>query len=523
MADFLNFSAVSFAYPGMIAPLLAGVTGHCGEGWTGVVGPNGAGKTTLLKLGLGLLEPTDGTIQRTCGGVYVAQRTDEPPPNFADFMDNYESDAFAWRDRLGVADDWADRWDSLSHGERKRAQIAAALWSRPGILALDEPTNHLDAAGREKLLEVLKGFRGVGLVVSHDRTFLDALCSQCLFLTMPGATMRPGGVSDGEEQDRREQSMLRTKDDAARHEARRLRVAAQASHERAERLAANARVASRASKAVAHDSDARATRAYNALTNKNGWANAQSAALAKRASKAAGSRVGSALRKDYRLGFWLDSAGYSRRNNVARLPAGEIPLGDGRVLRHPELVICPRDRIALTGPNGIGKSTLVKALLGAVNVPPERLIDIPQEITAAGCADVLARVKALDEAVRGRILTCVSRLGSRPGHLVESAEPSPGEVRKLLLALGVDRGPHLVVMDEPTNHMDLPSIDCLKAALEACPCAMLLVSHDRAFLDGLVTISWALAAEPDGKTVLLVCSCATPPQVLNSLSSNEEV
>jgi len=58
-------------------------------------------------------------------------------------------------------------------------------------------------------------------------------------------------------------------------------------------------------------------------------------------------------------------------------------------------------------------------------------------------------------------------------------------------------------MDEPTNHMDLPSIDCLKAALGACPCAMLLVSHDRAFLDGLVTISWSLAAEPDGKTVLL--------------------
>jgi ATPase subunit of ABC transporter with duplicated ATPase domains len=97
----------------------------------------------------------------------------------------------------------------------------------------------------------------------------------------------------------------------------------------------------------------------------------------------------------------------------------------------------------------------------------------------------------------GRVMTSVSRLGSRPGRLLESEQPSPGEVRKLLLALGVDHGPHLILMDEPTNHMDLPSIGCLEEALEECPCALLLVSHDLRFLDGLVEWRWHLVAEGD--------------------------
>ena len=502
MADFLNFSSVSFAYPGMTAPFLANVTAHFGPGWSGIVGPNGAGKTTILRLGLGLLEPTSGVVQRTCSGLYVEQRTDEPPANWQEFMEAYDGPAFTWRDTLGVGDDWEDRWATLSHGERKRAQIAAALWASPGILALDEPTNHIDADARERLLQAIQGYRGIGLLVSHDRDLLDALCSQCLFITPPSVTMRPGGVTQGQEQDRREQDTLREKDDSVRHEARRLREAAQASREKGEHLAAQYRVADRNSKATRHDSDARVKRQLAEMTNRNGWAFAQSAALAKRASKTSGERVGSALRKEYRMGFWLDSVGCSPRNNVVHLEAGELPLGDERILHYPELTIYPTDRISLTGPNGFGKTTLLRKLLAAVNVPPERLIHIPQEITAEESAGILKEVKALHDDVRGRILTCVSRLGSRPDRLLESVEPSPGEVRKLLLALGVDRGPHFVVMDEPTNHMDLPSIDCLKDALEACPCAMLLVSHDRAFLRGLVKISWALVAD-DAKNITL--------------------
>ena len=89
-------------------------------------------------------------------------------------------------------------------------------------------------------------------------------------------------------------------------------------------------------------------------------------------------------------------------------------------------------------------------------------------------------------------MTIISRLGSRPQRLLETGQPSPGEVRKLLLALGMLHTPHLIVMDEPTNHLDVPSIECLEAALHDCPCGLLLVSHDEYFLSRLTKTRWQI-------------------------------
>ena len=92
-------------------------------------------------------------------------------------------------------------------------------------------------------------------------------------------------------------------------------------------------------------------------------------------------------------------------------------------------------------------------------------------------------------------MTVVSRLGSRPHRLLDSVEPSPGEIRKILLATGIANVPHLVVMDEPTNHLDLPSIECLQHALADCPCGLLLVSHDQRFLDALARKRWHISED----------------------------
>ncbi len=94
-------------------------------------------------------------------------------------------------------------------------------------------------------------------------------------------------------------------------------------------------------------------------------------------------------------------------------------------------------------------------------------------------------------------MTIVSRLGSRPHRLVETTEPSPGEFRKLLLALGMTYEPHIIIMDEPTNHMDLPSIECLEKALSDCPCCLVLISHDKYFLKNLTTIQWDITQDND--------------------------
>ena len=153
----------------------------------------GSGKTTLLKVATGDLPPQAGTVSRSGLSLYVAQRTDDPPAQFEDFI--WAPDATVLKARLRVADDWPERWPTLSHGERKRAQIAVALWREPTVLALDEPSNHIDAEARRLLRAALDEFGGIGLLVSHDRTLLDELCDQTLLLDPPEAVLRPGGVT----------------------------------------------------------------------------------------------------------------------------------------------------------------------------------------------------------------------------------------------------------------------------------------------------------------------------------------
>ncbi len=490
MARFLKFSKISFAYDGMVGNLFEDVEALFPEGeWTGIVGANGCGKTTLLRLAAGELEPSSGSIGSIGRACYVVQRTDFPPDDLEAFLAAHDALAVAWRARLGVDPAWTGRWETLSHGERKRAQIAAALWREPGVLALDEPTNHLDEAAKATLLKALQAFSGAGLIVSHDRDFLDALCSQCLFIFPPRATMRPGGVTAGQEQDRREQDFLRTRDTEAKDDARRLRASAQRRFEVAQQTAAKNKAA-RNARIDPQDHDGRAKRNLAKLTGKNAWAVSQSAAIGRRAAKAEASRRGLAPRKEYEMGFWLNGGERSQRDYVLSLDAGELTLGDGRLLRYPEIRVRPDDRIALTGCNGIGKSTFLSHILPRANVPEEKLLVVPQEISEVESAKILAQVKELGSESLGRVMTSVSRLGSRPGRLLSSESPSPGEIRKILLAMGVDRGIHLLVMDEPTNHLDLPGIECLEEALAECPCAMLLVSHDRRFLSKTTRAEW---------------------------------
>ena len=124
----LAFHRITFAYDGTISSLMENVTVHFPEGWTGVVGPNGAGKTTVLCLAAGDLQPQQGTISRPEHIVSCPQRTDDAPEQLAQFISATEAEACVLRGKLQIGEDWADRWATLSHGERKRTQIAVALW-----------------------------------------------------------------------------------------------------------------------------------------------------------------------------------------------------------------------------------------------------------------------------------------------------------------------------------------------------------------------------------------------------------
>ena len=492
----LSLRGIDFTYESMTEPLFTSLNADFPVGWTGIVGANGTGKTTLLRLAAGALESQRGQIARSGSACYVAQRTDSPPEDWDEFF--WAPDAAAIKSRLRIDEDWEspERWSTLSHGERKRAQIAVALWREPALLALDEPTNHIDAAARDMLVAALRGFRGAGLLVSHDRELLDSLCSQCLVLEPPDAAMRPGGVTAALGQQQREEAALRDEHTALRHESARLREEMQRRREVADQKTAAARGSKMKKK---NDHDERARRFLAQVTNKDAWAGKQAGQMSKRAGKLASEAASLNVKKRYETGIWVEDASYSQRDFLLRLPEGMLPLAEsGRRLHHPELIVGGKDRIALTGGNGLGKSTLLRHILPKLVIEPERLIHVPQEITAEESRTLLEQVKRLPEAERGRVLTTVSRLGSRPGRLLESAQPSPGEVRKLLLALGIVRGPHLIVMDEPTNHLDLPGILCLEEALAECPCAMLLVSHDLRFLERTTQTEWHIQLDADG-------------------------
>jgi ATPase subunit of ABC transporter with duplicated ATPase domains len=202
------------------------------------------------------------------------------------------------------------------------------------------------------------------------------------------------------------------------------------------------------------------------------------------------------VKKECRLGIWLTGS-VSKRNSLLELHGGTLRLGGPKRLCYPELIIRPTDRIAVTGPNGSGKSTLIRHIVRRLNVPKERITYIPQEIELGKAQDILRQACALRDDKLGHLMTIVSRLGSRPERLLESSEPSPGETRKLLLAIGMTYAPHIIIMDEPTNHMDLPSIMCLQEALSDCPCGLVLVSHDRRFLEKLTGKEWCIHEEPD--------------------------
>ncbi|MHC4156384.1 MAG: ATP-binding cassette domain-containing protein [Planctomycetota bacterium] len=218
------------------------------------------------------------------------------------------------------------------------------------------------------------------------------------------------------------------------------------------------------------------------------------------------------MKKEYRLGIWLTGS-VLKRNLLLDLRGGRLNLGGPKRLCYPELIITPTDRIAVTGPNGSGKSTLIRHMVKvtgpngsgkstlirhmvkSIDLPKEHVTYIPQEIDLCESRRILSRARALSDDKLGHLMTIVSRLGSRPHRLLESGRPSPGETRKLLLATGMTHAPHIVIMDEPTNHMDLSSVECLEEALSDCPCCLILVSHDKHFLGKLTQIEWRISRE----------------------------
>lgn len=485
------FRGVSFAY-GDAVPLLEDVSFRLETGIHGVVGENGGGKTTLLRLVSGELSPDRGEVKIAPPGAVVAlcpQTVDELGDDVRALADDGGGAAFELRDVLGLSPEGLCRWGSLSPGERRRWQLAAALHREPDVLLCDEPTNHLDAGARARIAAALRRFRGVALVVSHDRGLLDEVTSGTARVgagaidvyTLPYSRAR----AEWERQADARATERELKKEAHAAAERRLADA------RDQRARADRMRSSKSRMKDKNDHDARGMGAKVVA----GWAES-------RLGRLVGTRRGEVERAAAAIPEGERTRGVGRsvfvgyepapRAHVLRLDTPALRAGDVTLLREVHVAVERSARVHVAGPNGAGKTTLVRALVEASALPPDKLLFVPQEMSSVEAGRLLDEVRSLAPAEKGRALSLVAAMGADPDRLLASRAPSPGEARKLAVALGLGRRVWALVLDEPSNHLDLPSIERLEAALAEFPGALVMVSHDDALAARLTTERWSL-------------------------------
>ena len=488
----IHFSHVSFSYSSAV-PIIEDASFDLGPGWAGLVGSNGAGKSTLLSLITAEHPPDDGQVLVEPAGLAPAmceQRVDAITPDIRSFAGDWERDAVRMRARLSLDPDQLERWETMSPGERKRWQIGAALVGNPAVLLLDEPTNHLDIEARDLLLEALSGFQGCGVIVSHDRTVLNTLTTRTLRVVQGRVELWQGAYDQARE------GWL----------ARRAETIGRLQKMKGEQKKLERRIADQRRKSQQKDAERireRRAAGKHDLDTRGAAATAKHEGGQKKGAQTVFSMTNSLARLSGEIGDVVLDREIGGSITFDHEPAnkefviryeGPVTAGDHHLF-DVDVAVRRSDRIRIAGPNGSGKTSLLTQLVRAAAIPANRILHLRQETTAAEAAQWLGEARRLPSTERGTVMSIVALLGSDPGPLLASDQPSPGEARKIGLALGLAGSKWLLVLDEPTNHMDLPSIERLETALDAYPGALLLITHDDGLARRVTNAVWEVGSE----------------------------
>ena len=472
----------------MAAPILSyeGLGLVQGEGWLfrgldiyvgqrdrlALIGRNGAGKTTLLKCLAGLIDPDEGKRTIVPRTRVVLLEQDPAMGGFETLRDwvlggeapPEAHEAAAIADQLGI--DLSRPVATASGGERRRAAISRALAQQPDVLFLDEPTNHLDLAAIEWLEEWLKRFSGAFIAISHDRTFLTRLTKSCIWLDrgqLRRAEIGFGGFEAWTE---------RVYEEEARA---------------AEKLDAKLKIELHW---LQRGVTARRRRNQGRLAKLNEMRAQRAAMLG-----AAGSAKLALSKDDVRSKTVIDADRVSKS------------YGDRAIIGDFTLRIQRGDRIGIVGPNGAGKTTLLKLLTGELQPDGGSVtlaktlsgivIDQQRKLMDPGkrVRDVLANggewidVRGAKKHIKGYLKEFLFDPAIADAPI---ASLSGGERSRILLAREFARQANLLVLDEPTNDLDLETLDLLQEVIADYEGTVLIVSHDRDFLDRTVTVTLGL-------------------------------
>ena len=492
-----------FSYPTSHTTLFEDFSLQFYDGWTCIAGSNGCGKSTLLKLIAGLLSPDNGRIltggiTSSNGIIYCPQETSEMPENLFTVFWSDDNEVRRFFSMLHVTEEMLTRYDSLSGGEKKRIQIACALAEQPSVLLLDEPTNHLDEDTIRMISDTLALFTGTGIMVSHDRSFSDSLCKRTVYLFNEARAFSggrdciayeayQGGLSKALE-------IRQQNAEHSRGEWERLDSKASSEKQRSQKLAEeNAKSKSRMSKKAIDPNDHDAQRKIDVARlggkdRSTGDAKAHLDTQLHHTEEARDSIKKAFKRKE---GFSLSETNYAKTIVVEETDVFVSNDNSSYTLHIPRMEIERGAKIALTGQNGTGKTLFIKHLISILEKSgrTKEVMYLPQEISEEQKHQILLEFNGLDDAERGEVLSTLYRLGSEPESLTQTSgtsrednNVSPGELRKLMISLAVQKPLSLLILDEPTNHMDITSVLALENALASLSCALIVVSHDKAFL-----------------------------------------
>ena len=482
----------------------------------GLVGSNGSGKTSLLRVLVGELEPDAGTVSASAGlrVAYVAQLPDPDAPGtlrdivssafaglfdlenrlaetsldiqrrtggarrdaearYAELLSEYETaggydyQALAERVVRGVGLS-AEALDTparkASGGERTRAALAKALLADPDLLVLDEPTNYLDFDGLSWLEDFLAGFRRAALTVSHDRYFLDRVCSEIWEMERGRLTRFPGNYSKyrelkREREERRRKEFERQREYIAKEEYFIQRYkAGQRSREargRETRLARLERIEAPQSEKTVRIGESAASRTGRVVASLRGL-----------------------------------SVGFSENGAPAAL------------LKTPDLDLERGSRTAIVGPNGVGKTTLIRTILGEIS-PLAGTVALGHNVRVGylnqGTWSLPDCKTVLDAFLEARNMPIGEARGYLARFLFQGDDVfkrvsvlSGGERTRLSLARLLISAPNALILDEPTTHLDIPSREALEDTLVGYGGALLFVSHDRHFINLMAERVWAI-------------------------------